>query len=487
MHIFFVETHLYIISYSGFMTNPDWTYNLLRSESVLESLRTTSLRRFADLGRKYFESTSFGSLATMVSDEDLDSTQTTPKLYNNVATCVLVNFCEGAVIGGSLAVVVSVLPPLVKGRIQKLASNAMTRNNAKIALFLGLFMAIHNAGIHLERGKGKKQRRILRLLSMLFSGSAITILPARLRSFMVYLLFTRALEVAARKYRLGKADKPGQELISSHESVALTMASMSVITTTWFGWPHLVSKSYLHFLDNISNIRGEYFRKLGKVLLLRDVNEDAHLRFVVNKKKPCLAFHDETQPCAPFIGRVFVESLITKTIPFYGKLYVIPFALSLLRGRLSSKLVASTANRLWWSGLFLGVLDTLVGATICSISNQNIVPHILIMPLSGAVSGLSLYIEQPSRRLELALYMFGQAIQMLVSAYKYNGLWVPRNVDIVVCACSAALLTDAFSLQQELDEVEGPIVLRPTYNTLLGKILDTGSRRHAFTLPRLGA
>ena len=463
------------------MTNPDWTYNLLRSESVLENLRTSSLRRFADLGRKYFEATSFGSLATMVSDEDQDiQPLDAPKLYPNMVACFVANFTEGAVIGGSLAVLVSVLPSIVKGNLKKAGRNALTRNNAKIALFLGIFMTIHNSGVHLQRGRGKKQRRLLRLLAMLLGGSAITILPAKLRSFMVYLLFTRALEVAARKHRL-KSAVPGKELISSHESVALTMASMSVITTTWFGWPQLVSKSYLHFLDNISIIRGEYFRKLGKVLLVRNVNEDAHLRYVVNHNKPCLAFHEG--PCVPFIWRVFSESLITRTIPFYAKLYVIPFALSLARGKLSSKLLVSTATRLWWSGLFLGVLDALVGGTICSVSNQKIIPHIAIMPLSGAVSGLSLYFEQPSRRLELALYMFGQAIQMLVSAYQFNGLWSPKNFDIFVCACSAAVLTDAFSLQQELDENEGPVVLRPTYSTLLGKILDTGARRHAFRLP----
>jgi hypothetical protein len=109
-----------------------------------------------------------------------------------------------------------------------------------------------------------------------------------------------------------------------------------------------------------------------------------------------------------------------------------------------------------------------------------------IMPLAGAVSGLSLYIEQPSRRLELALYMFGQALQMVVNAYNYNGLWAPKNFDVVVCAASATVLANGFGLQQQLEEEEEggnvPIVLRPTYNALLGKILDTECKRHSFRL-----
>ena len=470
------------------MTNPDWTYNLLRSESVLESIKpTASLRRLADLGRKYFETTSFASLNTMVSDEDAATPlQSSPQLYDNLWASLGVNFCEGAIIGGSLAALVSVLPSIVKGKLRKAGSNVVTRNNVKVAMFLGLFMAIHNGGIQLERNKSKKFRRLIRILSMMVSGGAITMLPARLRQFMVYLLFTRALEVAARRYRLNQCGgrNGGADLVSSHEAVGLTMVSMSIITTTWFGWPHLVSKSYLHFLDNISNIRAEYFRRLGKVLLVRDVNDDAHMRFVVNRRQPCLVVHDEGQPCYRFAANVFARSLVTKTIPFYAKLYVIPFALSVVRGKLSSRLVVSTVTRLWWSGLFLGVLDALVGASICAVSNQKTIPHIFIMPISGAVSGLSLYIEQPSRRLELALYMFGQSIQMIVNAYNYNGWWAPRNFDVFVCALSVALLTDGFALQQDLDEeATGDVVLRPTYSALLGKILDTPSCRHSFSLP----
>jgi Ca2+/Na+ antiporter len=421
----------------------------------------------------------------MVSGDE-ETEYSVPGLYSDAATCAIVNFLEGAVIGGSLAAVISALPSVVKGKLGRAASAIVTRNNARVALFLGIFMAVHNTGIHMQRKKNSDIKRLIKLLSMVVSGSAVMLLPPRLRQFIVYLLFTRALEVLARQSRLNTKTS-ASELISSHESVALTMVSMSVITTTWFGWPHLVSKSYLHFLDNISNIKGEYFRKLGKVLLLKDVNEDPHLRYVVNKKKPCSAFHDDaTLPCTPFIGNVFVRSLVTKTIPFYAKLYIIPFVLTTVRGKMSLRLVQTTAVRLWWSGLFLGVLDTLVGATICTISNQHVIPHMAIMPLAGAVSGLSLYIEQPSRRLELALYMFGQALQMVVNAYNYNGLWAPKNFDVVVCAASATVLANGFGLQQQLEEEEEggnvPIVLRPTYNALLGKILDTECKRHSFRL-----
>jgi hypothetical protein len=46
------------------------------------------------------------------------------------------------------------------------------------------------------------------------------------------------------------------------------------------------------------------------------------------------------------------------------------------------------------------------------------------------------------------------------------------------------VLADAFTQQQELDEAEdAPTVLRPTYANLLGKILDTGGKRHTFVLP----
>lgn len=466
------------------MTDPNWAYNLLRSDSVVDLLKkTTDLRLLRDLGKKYFGSTSVGSLETGIDDE---ADPMVVLHYNSLRECVGVNFLEGCLLGGSLAAGVACLPHLVKGRLRKALGSSLTKNNGKVAIYLGLFMVIFNSGVYLERTLPHR-RRLIKILATLMSGSAMTLLPPKLRQFIVYLLFTRALEVAIRRYKVNRLDfsKPvPAELISGHESVALTVASMSVITTTWFGWPELVSKSYLHFLDNISNIDKSNFRDAGRVLRHVGINDRAELRNAVIRKKPCLAFHSDDVHCAPFIGRVFVESLITKTIPFYAKLYAIPFLFHVASGKLSLRLVKSTGVRLWWSGLFLGVLDTLVGGTVCALSNQHVVPHVLIMPLCGGVSGLSLYIEQPARRLELALYMFGQAVQMLVSTYRYNGLKYPSNVDVIVCAACMCVLADAFTQQQELDEAEdAPTVLRPTYANLLGKILDTGGKRHTFVLP----
>ena len=92
----------------------------------------------------------------------------------------------------------------------------------------------------------------------------------------------------------------------------------------------------------------------------------------------------------------------------------------------------------------LAVLDGLVGAGCCAISNQSLVPKWTMMPLCGAASGLSLYIEPEGRRLKLALYMFGQAVEMIGNAWVYNGLPAPSGLDVGVSASSIAFLTNAY-------------------------------------------
>jgi hypothetical protein len=296
------------------------------------------------------------------------------------------------------------------------------------------------------------------------------------------------MEVLARFHKTSNPNfyvedekKGGDKVFTSHETVALTVASMSVITTTWFGWPHLVNKGYLHFLDNISNIRKEQFRDIGK-LLKGDVGNDSNLKaFLDSDKRYCAPFHSNAESCYRFAPRIFAMALVTRTIPFYFKIYQIPLLFSLIkrRGKIDPARVRNFVVRLWWSGLFLAVLDALVGGTVCALSHQRLIPRWYVMPICGAVSGLSLYLEQAPRRLELALYMFGQALQMIVNAYLAKGYWSHRNFDIFVSSTSAALMMYAY---WERVENGNPLLLRDSYSFLLSKIIDTRDKRHGYAL-----
>ena len=125
--------------------------------------------------------------------------------------------------------------------MEKLRKSVVTPYNTRVAVFMGTLMAMYNTGGQFlqKRRSGRRLSKALRVLVGLLSGASVAILPPGMRRFLVYLLFTRSAEVDARTRRAhsGKTD-----IFSSHESVGLTMASMAVITTAWFGWPELATK-----------------------------------------------------------------------------------------------------------------------------------------------------------------------------------------------------------------------------------------------------
>lgn len=467
--------------------NPEWTYNLLqRSDTVLDFLKKQAMEAALPhvVSKHLFRSGSIDSLDTATGDSLLDGTPSC-RLYESTSKCVLENFIEGLCIGGGVSTAVSCLPPLLKGRLRVALRNIPTLYNLRVALFFGSLMAACNTLLHLRRSRRAGARsvsedKLFRVLVSLISGMCIATLPRGVRRFVVYMLFTRALEVMVRRQRASEGTEIERDVFTSHETVGLTMCSMSVITTTWFGWPHLINPGYLHFLDNISNITKSQFRDVGKVLLDR-CDGRPELQRIHDSNDTCRVFHSESEPCPRFIGRVFLMSFIKHTIPFYIKIYQIPLLFTFIkrRGKINSRVLTHFVNRVARSGLFLAILNTLVGGTICVIGNQRRLPQWACMPLSGAVSGLSLYVEDPNRRLELALYMFGQALQMTVNAYCANGYRTIHRTDVLVSTFSAAVLMFAFWEREE----EGRLnVLRSGYSHLLGKILDTYEKRHEFSI-----
>jgi hypothetical protein len=453
-------------------TDPQWTYNLLsRSESFVDFLRRQT--PFSQLEKRYMDAISFSSRETLADEEAMSEIEKQAH-YRGVIHCIITNLLEGSAVGGGISVLVSTLPALLKGNFKKVGKGVLTSNNARVALFMGFIMTIHNTSLYIGKSRTRIGSRFKFLIGLL-SGVSVSILPMGVRRFLVYLLFTRSLEVLVRKSR---ADSGRVETFSSHESVGLTMGSMAIITTTWFGWPQLINKGYLHFLDNISDIDKSQFRDIG--IILRNRIPENRPELMPMRQKPCLAFHSHSEDCRRFVVRMWILALVKRTIPFYFKIYQIPLLFHLVkrRGKVSLNVVTHFFSRLWWSGFFLSVLDALVGATCCAVSNQRIMPKWTMMPLCGAVSGLSLYIEQPDRRLELALYMFGQAVQMITAAWQFNGLPSPRGTDLVVSALSIGVLTSVME-----DDIEGkPLVLRRGYYDLLTKILDTEARRHSFRI-----
>jgi hypothetical protein len=482
------------------MGNPDWAINLLdRGETLVEFLRRNNLTA----------STSISNFRTYIRSGLAASDPLPPgEKYRSLKQCLAVNFLEGCTIGGGLSILVSVVPPLLKGKVRRALKDVPTSGNLRVALFFGLLMSLCNSGMYLNKKAPPSVAalRRLRFLIGLIAGTSVTVLPAGVRRFVLYLLLTRAIEIAARLVKTelrarrmkqkeivedtdSEASTPSVSLIeesgdlfSSHEIVGLASVSMTVIITAWFRFSDLVPHGYLHFLEGINNLTPRQVKDVQHILK-SDLNVNPLITKIVNRKERiCAVYHPEEQGCLSFYLSFLLKGIITRSGPFYLKLYFLPLLFSIIKRKgknISSGLALSFFKRVWWSSLFLATMNATAAGTVCAMSHLRPlsydpkIPFTTHASLGGYMCGLALYLEQDSRRLELALYLFGQAIQILVNAYKKTNLWYPSRMDSISTATSIAVMLYAF---WEND------IIRPGYASLIGRIIDTSDNRHSYKI-----
>ena len=438
------------------------------------------------------------------------------KMYHSIKHCATSNFVEGCVIGGGFSVLVSLIPPLLKGKVRRALRDIPSTGNLRVALFFGLLMTTCNTGIYLQRQSSPDvtQLRRIRFLIGLVAGGSVLVLPAGVRRFVLYLLVTRAIEIAARlvkcelrrkHYRMALAKEsmnssgdnesesstpsvqtsdPNAELFSSHEIVGLASVSMTVIITAWFRFTELVPHGYLHFLEGINNLTTRQVADVQHIVKGHaDVSEKIK-SIIERRERMCAVYHSDSEGCLTFYLRFLLKGIVTRSGPFYLKLYLLPLLFSIAKRRgknVSAGLAVSFFKRVFWSSLFLATMNATAAGAVCAGSHLRPLSYHPRVPLTahasigGYLCGLSLYLEQDSRRLELALYLFGQALQILVNAYKATGLWYPTRMDSISTATSIAVLLYAF-WQQESS------VIRAGYASQMSRIIDTCDYRHSFKI-----
>ena len=390
-------------------------------------------------------------------------------------------------------------------------------------------MSACNSGLYVHRlSASRKQQSVaelkrIRFLIGLMAGMSVAVLPKGVRRFILYLLLTRAIEIAARlakaelkerKLRAAQKEnltegsteastpcpsmKETGDVFSSHEIVGLASVSMTVIITAWFRFTELVPSGYVHFLAGINNLTPKQVSDIQSILK-GDLNVSPEISKVIRREeKICSVYHPHDQGCLRFYIGFLLKGIVTRSGPFYLKLYLLPLLFSIVKRKgknISPELAFNFFKRVWWSSLFLATMNATAAGAVCAVSKLRplsyhpSVPLVTHASLGGYMCGLSLYLEQDSRRLELALYLFGQAIQILVNAYKHTGLWYPGHMDSLVTAGSISLMLFAF--WEEADRITSadaetchiPII-RPGYASLISRIIDTPNSRHSFVLRR---
>ena len=113
--------------------------------------------------------------------------------------------------------------------------------------------------------------------------------------------------------------------------------------------------------------------------------------------------------------------------------------------------------------------------TFCTFGKLGIKGNRALPFIAGSASGALVLVETKSRRLELGLYLFTQAMHAVAAFYASRGWWYPPGSDLFAVAAGFYQVISAYedSLRKgKLEAEETGTLLRPFYITLMKKIFD---------------
>jgi len=447
------------------MLNPDWTYNYLQGAQSAANLQAFIPDDDKD---------TIISVASYDSREEVeDIPLETKSVYASTMKCFATNVCDGFLIGAGIASAFSVFPHLVRGRVVNALKAPFNKGNLKIAIFSSSLLATYNAGrffVRTRKGGNKRllSSRALRALVAIVIGYSGSLLSNRVRRFIALFLLSRAFETKAKDiYRnLSQKNKDRLSPYIEHADVALATASMSINGAAWIMNPELLDKSYLRFLDGscgypVSNLRGT----------IQLFNPSYHF------ERECEPLHPHApHGCLVEVSKFAVNQYFKESIRFYYKLFLIPLLITTIKKRkLSYTALKYFVQRTCRSSLFLTLGGTAMTLTCCAFGKLGIKGNRSLPFIAGSTSGALVLVETKSRRLELGLYLFTQAMHAVAAFYASRGWWYPPGSDSLAIAAGFYQVISAYEdslRQRKLETAEDGTLLRPFYISLMKKIFD---------------
>lgn len=444
------------------MLNPDWTYNYLQGAQSAANLNAV----IPDDDRD-----TIISVASYDSREEVEEIRLeTKSVYVSTLKCLTTNLCDGFLIGAGTAGAFSVFPHLVRGRLVKAMKAPFNKGNLKIAIFFSLLLASYNAGRFVVRTKrgGNKRRlssRALRALVAIVIGYSGSLLSPRVRRFIALFLLSRAFETKIKDiYRnLDPGTKQKLEPYVEHADVALSTVSMSINGAAWIMKPELLETSYNRFLFSTCGYPRNQLR-----------NSPLLFNPAYKFNRQCEVLHPHApHGCLVEVSKFAVNQYFRDSIRFYYKLFLIPLLITTIKKRkLSVTALRYFVARTCQSALFLTSGGAAMTLTFCAFDKLNL-PGNRTMPfIAGSAAGALVRIETKSRRLELGLYLFTQAMHVAAAFYASRGWWYPPGSDLLAIALGFYQVISAYeeSVRLRIDEEE--TLLRPFYVSTMKKIFD---------------
>eukprot|EP00004_Rigifila_ramosa_P025624 TRINITY_DN7705_c0_g1_i1.p1 TRINITY_DN7705_c0_g1~~TRINITY_DN7705_c0_g1_i1.p1 ORF type:complete len:336 (+),score=47.59 TRINITY_DN7705_c0_g1_i1:288-1295(+) len=303
-------------------------------------------------------------------------------------------------------------------------------------------------------------------LGILAGGASILFVPESSRMPLTLFFFVRALEIAVR-YQVIRNRLPAFE----HADTLLMMAASAQVLHSWIFNVKSLDRSYENFLNHHGGRDPRLKHAVGTLnsapFTLNVAEVTAAFKKIglpypnpVKYDECCQIIHPLTPSC--LLGTFqFWVSAYKRALPVYIPVFVIPTLLFSGKKLLVSPRVPleKTTIGILRSSLFLSMYCTNAWASICMCRNLGVRGKFLAT-VAGFAGGSAVLIEKKSRRLELALFVFSQA---LVSAWgELSDLHLVRPIP------HAAVLMFALTAGSVLQSYSAlPEAIRPTYLSLL--------------------
>ncbi|KAK3235454.1 hypothetical protein CYMTET_54347 [Cymbomonas tetramitiformis] len=406
--------------------------------------------------------------------------------YTNIPECCLRNFIKGFTFAFSSRVVVQAMTTAVyiyRSRDKKTSSPLkhflqMGGTPFQYGMVLGSILGGQNSMVYATRHAKGNLARYRFAIAGAVSAFGIVFAPRGPRRTISLVIFVRALEVLAKLLVEKKVVSP----VPFSDVLLMSLASARVMWC-WIFEPHNVDDSYLGFLNRIGGKPVSFLRTAASVYMQQPLD-----LALVNKDRQRLGMQllptGKLLSLADVVYRPGESSLVhfcrytvegcQRTVKVYLPVHLLPLLLFnfhlLLRKPVGT--IANTALGITRSSVFLALYCALgwVGFEAAEALTQRpkggpARSHATLKSVghfAGAFCGLSLGIEKPGRRIELALYTFTQAIRTVFLAnLKGRKGYAARALqrgEVVLFSMSMAVLMHAFARSRVVQHVTVVVV-----------------------------
>jgi hypothetical protein len=112
-------------------------------------------------------------------------------------------------------------------------------------------------------------------------------------------------------------------------------------------------------------------------------------------------------------------------------------------------------------------------ATFCTFDRLGLHGNRALPFVAGSAAGALVAIETKSRRLELGLYLFTQAMHVVAAFYARRGWWYPPGADLLAISVGFYQVISAYEDSvRECKDPDSTSLLRPFYVSTMKKIFD---------------